>query len=281
MSYKGVCFPMNAQNMIKPTTLAFLAAFSLASPSMAGDAPAVSGINGKISAEGGRSYNESVGMGIGTLSAPIGRNFGVQVDAGVGQSDQNLLWGADGQLFWRDPSIGLAGAGYVHTRRGGTDLNRYVAVGELYLNRFTIYTKAGFQNGDVGHGGVGQLKLAYYPTDDLKLTVGSELNPDRNLGLFETEYMPGFSAVPAAALYARAAVTGQGVEYGIAGVRFYFGQNKSLIKRHREDDPPDLMTSSLTNTPRPQPAVVPRAPVVAPVVAPLVVPVVAPVVNPG
>lgn len=99
----------------------------------AGDAPAVSAINGKLSAEGGCSYSQSTGLGMASLAVPLGHDFGAQFDAGVGRSDYHSMWGTDGQVFWRDPSIALFGAGYVHTRRAGADLNRFLGVTELTL----------------------------------------------------------------------------------------------------------------------------------------------------
>ncbi|CAK0748347.1 hypothetical protein CCP2SC5_1510003 [Azospirillaceae bacterium] len=268
-------------NILQASLIVIVAAVGWPCAGVSGEAPAVSAINGKLSLEGGQSYSQVIGLGIASLAVPLGHDFGAQFDIGAGKSDYHSMWGGDGQVFWRDPAVGLAGFGYVHTRRVGIDLNRFLGVGEAYLGRFTVYSKVGFQNGDVGHGAIGQVKMSYYPTDDLKLTAGTEINPDRKLGLFEAEYMPGISSIPGGAMYARGAVSGQGAEYGVVGIRIYFGPSKSLIRRHREDDPPDLLTSSITNNPLRSTVAPPPPPVVAPVVAPVVVrPVTPPVVTP-
>lgn len=270
--------PFRARTISKLSVISIMGVLGYSWAAIAGDAPAVSALNGRLSAEGGRSSDRSIGLGVGTVAIPLGQNFGAQLNAGAGKSGHHEMGGIDGQVFWRDPAIGMVGVGYVHSRQIGTNLNRFLGISEAYFGPFTIYGKAGFQNGDVGHGAVGQLKLSYYPIEDLKFTVGTELNPDWKLGLFEAEYRPGIAALPGAALFARGAVSGQGAEYGVAGIRFYFGQNKPLIRHHREDNLSDLVTSSLNNTPlRTRPAPAP-APVIAPVIVPVIAPVIAPVI---
>jgi hypothetical protein len=59
--------------------------------------PAVSGLNGKLSLEGGAIGNDGAGssaLGIaeGSISAPLGHSFGLQVD-GAGASAYNTFLG--------------------------------------------------------------------------------------------------------------------------------------------------------------------------------------------
>ena len=115
-------------------TLSVVLAAVAASPALSADfnerfdsaLPAVSGFNGKIDV--GYMYLDFDGLpehvdsaySIGSISAPIGDRFGVQIDAGllglyptVAGSFDAEGGGVGGHLFWRDPTLGLLGA-YAH-----------------------------------------------------------------------------------------------------------------------------------------------------------------------
>jgi len=221
-----------------------------------GSLPAVSTVNGKVSAEGGEGNAQSLGIVSGSLTAPVGHSFGVQFDATGGATNGNALWGVAGQGFWRDPGIGLVG-GYVShlgSRFGSPDttgaarLDRYAVEGEAYLGQFTPSAAVGYQNMDslgVAHtGAFGKIDLAWYPLDDLMLSGGGDLNPNKSLAQVEAEYQLGLAALPGLSLFAEAGTGGMRDSMAIAGFRFYFGPAKSLIRRHREDDPPSLLTGA-------------------------------------
>ncbi len=88
-------------------------------PSLAyADGPAVSAINGKLSIEGGEINAHPAGIAIGSITAPLGFDFGGQADLGVGTSQGKRIWGVGGQLFARDPGIGLVGALASYNDRG-------------------------------------------------------------------------------------------------------------------------------------------------------------------
>ncbi|MFI4987242.1 MAG: hypothetical protein ACHQF3_07360, partial [Alphaproteobacteria bacterium] len=221
-------------------SIAALFGAGLAGPALA-DGPAVSELNGKVSAEGGAGEGSPLGYLSGSGTLPVGDSFGAQLDAALGKSGRGTLWGVAGQGFWRDPAQGLLGGFAVHVTRDGLTLNRFGAEGEAYLDQFTVSGAAGYQDGRVGHGGFARAKLAWYPIDDLKFTIGAEYNPVRPLGLAGVEYQLGLSALPGLAVFADGGVSGRGAEFGLLGVRYYFGTTKSLIRRHREDDPPNAI----------------------------------------
>ncbi|MFI5023910.1 MAG: hypothetical protein ACHQRJ_19940, partial [Alphaproteobacteria bacterium] len=219
------------------------------------DGPAVSEPNAKLSIEGGAANGNPTGYVSGSGTVPLGDSFGAQLDAALGKSG-GFLWGVGGQGFWRDPAQGLLGGFGVHIRSNGIDFNRFGGEGEAYLGPFTLEGAAGYQDGSVKSGGFGRVKLSWYPIEDLKFTAGAEYNPVRPLGLGGVEYQPGIEALPGLAFFADGGVSGKGAEFGLLGIRYYFGTTKSLIRRHREDDPPNTFEDNfprLTSTTSPPP----------------------------
>ena len=83
-----------------------------------------------------------------------------------------------------------------------------------------------------------KINFAYYPLPDLKVFIGHRYLGGRHALALGGEYalpMPGATRV---SLFAEGRV-GESDFHGIwGGVKVYFGQkDKSLIRRHREDDP--------------------------------------------
>jgi hypothetical protein len=84
-----------------------------------------------------------------------------------------------------------------------------------------------------------KVDLAYYVTDDLKLSIGHRYYGGKNALALGGEWsFASFNNV-APALFVEGRVGEHDASGVWAGVRVYFGQKpKSLIRRHREDDPP-------------------------------------------
>jgi len=215
--------------------------------------PAVSQVNGKVSAEGGFAHDQAVGIVSGSVTAPIGHDFGIQYDGAIGSSSGSGLWGLSGQGFWRRPSIGLAGIYVSHavtrsnnSQTAASNVNRYGAEGAYYIGQFTPSAYAGLEHFDStggNHiGGFGQVDLAWYPVDNLMLSVGGDKNPNKSFGIIQAEYQLGLAALPGLSVFAEGADAGNRDNMLLAGFRFYFGPAKTLIRRHREDDPPSLLT---------------------------------------
>jgi len=237
---------------------------------------AVDGVNGKIEAFAGASSHRLVApfsnsanmLGVtGSLSMPIGHSFGLQIDGLAGVRDGHFAGGGAAHFFWRNPSTALFGVYGSYARRDSDSLafGRLGLEGAFYMSRFTIGGIAGveraiadrgfaFAPGILGAGsrnrGFVAADFSWYATDNLKLSVGYR-------------YWSGLSA--AAAGFEYLIQTGTGVSYslfaegragenrylvGLAGVRVYFGQrDKTLIRRHREDDPPNYLREDMF-TPR-------------------------------
>ncbi|OEO32653.1 hypothetical protein VW23_010595 [Devosia insulae DS-56] len=228
--------------------------------------PAVSAVNGKLELyAGGISDPESaIFRAAGSLSVPIGERFGVQGDVAVGNIDDSWSFGGALHAFTRDPSSYLLGvtAGVVFA-----DGSRLAAVGpeaELYLDRISLEGWAGWAAIDYddllmpdesGFFAIGD--VAWYPTDDWRLSLGGASILGRESLKLATEYQFAGLGFPLSGVgEVRAYDTGAwSAKVGIKG---YFGgdPDKSLIDRHRQDDPPnralDLFSAAgdlLTATP--------------------------------
>lgn len=215
----------------------------------AAEGPAVSGVNAKLSGEGGVLGGDAAGVLDGSVTAPLGHSFGVQADAAYGTAGGRSLWGAAGQGFWRDPEKGLIGGFYSHATRidPTTNItnneNRFGGEGEAYLGKITVSLAAGSQSGQVAHQGFAVPKIAWYPDDNTALSFGADIRPGYSLGLLGAEHQLGVSGLAGLSVFADAGISGQSGQkdgYAVTGFRYYFGPTKALIRRHREDDPVSL-----------------------------------------
>jgi hypothetical protein len=213
--------------------------------------PAVSGPNGKLSVEGGSFDDESAGVALGSFALPLGHSFGLQADGAVGTIDQETLGGGGLHLFTRDPASYLFGAyGSYHTW-DSIDIWRVAAEAELYLGRFTIDGLAGYESVDVPAFSNGlevlttddkhffaQSDVAYYITDDLKVYGGYRYLNEASFGAAGAEYLIRGHDVPLS-LFARGDFGNEDYTSVTGGLKVYLSEDpqKSLIDRHRRDDP--------------------------------------------
>jgi hypothetical protein len=212
------------------------------------DLCAVSGPNGKIQVEGGAWDVDGLGSnhqieGVGSFSLPLGCMFGLQVDAGAGSFGDVDALGAGAHLFVRDPNSYLLGVHGAYENWdingiGNADVWRIGAEAELYAGNFSLEGWVGLQDTDFSGSGVfGKLTAAAYITEDWRVAAGVRLADDFAYGAVSTEWQ-----LPNMPL----SLTAEG-RYGeddykaiSIGAKFYFGADqKSLINRHREDDPVD------------------------------------------
>ena len=239
----------------------------------AADDPAVSGPNGKFSVEGGGSADDGEGVATGSFALPIGHDFGMQADGAVGSFDDELLGGLALHLFARDPSRYLFGVyGSYHTW-DRINIWRTALEGELYIGPVTLEGIAGYESLDVptfNNGQTvislddnhlfGQADAAYYITDDFKIYAGYRYINETSFGAAGTEYLIRGLEVPVA-LFARGDFGDEFVQNVTGGVRIYLSDDpgKSLIDRHRQDDPkvyaptfPTLAPQTTSQKPTPQ-----------------------------
>lgn len=223
--------------------------------------PAVSELNGKLSVQGGAVDGAAQGAALGSVALPLGEAFGLQFDVAGGLGEGRDFAGTGAHFFHRAPSRYLLGLYGSFHRSGERDLWRAAAEGELYLGPFSFEALVGIESEDdiptrTSSGRVVERRddhvfsvasLAFYPLDDLRLALGHRYASEAHLATAEVEWR--FAGSPVS-LYAEGALGERDYERASAGLRIHFGveNDKSLKRRHREDDPrhhlPDFVAYS-------------------------------------
>lgn len=245
---------------------------------------AVDGFNAKFDAFGGSMANRPVEGVRGAITAPLSGPYGFQIDLGAGSLDSRAFGTVAGHLFWRDPSHAMLGLYVSHAhwdQLGGVHASQAAGEGELYFGRFTVQGIAGVEFGNsvanstvttttvlprIGVPGLtttsvftqgydvrtrffDQVNLKYYVTDDWDAYVGHRYQGGLNALALGTEVAIPVTRGIMASGFLEARV-GEHEFHGIwGGVRFYFGNDKPLIGRHRSEDPDlwDSLFSILNN----------------------------------
>jgi hypothetical protein len=212
-------------------------------------------VNAKAAAWGGSFADEGLVGGSGSLSFPIACGWGVQFDASAAGFDSRFLGSLGSHVFWRDPSKALFGAyaaGTYWDQIGGIRVAHVGPESELYFGRITLQGVAGVEFGNSGANATQTFdvrtrfsdiaNVAFYPTDNIKLYVGHRYLAGRHAAALGAELGLPMEHGTMAASFADGHAS-EGHFHGVlAGLRIYFGQkDKSLIRRHREDDPPNWM----------------------------------------
>lgn len=214
-------------------------------------APAVSGINGKLEF-GYLSVDTTTPAGNtdadgefvrGALTVPVGQQFGFQLDAGLTELDGSRFIGIGGHFFWRDPETALIGL-YAHHIDLGELNSQTMRVGaelEWYHKKTSLELFAGLDTLESPFGRndffAGEAVAAFYPNENLRLSAGVRRTFNKTRGLAGVEFLADTGSGIAPSLFAKAEF-GSGDMTISAGIKLYFGsKTKSLIRRHREDDP--------------------------------------------
>ncbi|HEY9011720.1 MAG TPA: hypothetical protein VIN06_11945 [Devosia sp.] len=212
--------------------------------------PAVSGINGKIELSGGLLRIPPTNYGHvrlnGSLSIPVGDRFGLQGDLAAYNTPTGIGVAGAVHAFTRDPDQYLFGVTGAFVRVPGATLFGVGPEAEFYMGDWTLEAWAGFANlnyDDVALADVNGVyaiaDVAYYITPDFRVSLGASTVLGYNQLRLATEYQFTSWDFPFS-------VTGEG-RFGqdgtiiaTIGLKHYFGDSdKSLIDRHRQDDPPD------------------------------------------
>jgi hypothetical protein len=109
--------------------------------SRAGCAQAVDGLTGKVGGFGGSVNNSGYYGGTGSFAAPLGCEWGFQLDGSAASFDSRFVGTVAGHLFWRDPAKGLLGlyGNYSYWAQGGGVRASHVGPeAEWYLGRWTL-----------------------------------------------------------------------------------------------------------------------------------------------
>ncbi len=224
--------------------LASMLALTIGVVAVANDA--VSEANGKIDVFGGRVDGNDSGNLSGSYTVPVQENFGAQLDGLYGRLDNEALHALGGHLFWRDPGYALLGLYGSYGEWDKTALWRAGAEGEIYLPQITFAGQLGNQSGDLGDEVYGNVNLRYYLADDnVMLAIGGGYIDTQRIFSTDIEYLTGLDGI---SLFATGAVGSDNYDYVLGGIRYYFGSGKSLMLRHRNDDPFNYLFSSFSST---------------------------------
>lgn len=167
-------------------------------------------------------------------------------------SHNRYFGGGDAQLFWRDPQLGLLGAFASVGGGRGITLSWYGGKAEYYAGPVTLKADAGYQvvyNYSAANGAFGIGNLTYYLTPDFALTLGGGSVVKSSFVEMTLEYQPVLNGHRNMSFFVESNVGNNAAYSSKAGVRFYFGPEKTLIRRHREDDPNGVIKGALLIAP--------------------------------
>jgi hypothetical protein len=222
--------------------------------SASADGPAVSGINGKAEAFIGEADGNASGGGAASISVPVTHSFGFQLDGLAAGLDSNATFGVGLHGFWRDPEVALLGLIYSHVDFDIGDFDRVGVEGEYYMSNMTFKAKVGWQGGNnVSDSGFGGGSFGYYLMDNLLLQAGVKGGSGNVLGSLIAEWQPALSFAPGLTAFANVGIGNDSYDHVLIGARYYFGNNKSLKLRHRQDDPENDLLDQFGLNDRPQP----------------------------
>ena len=214
---------------------------------------AVSEINGKIDSAYGNLDSTDAWINGGSFSAPVAEAFGVQLDALYADIGEDDFGGIGGHFFWRDNELGLVGltAGGIWSN----DIESYEISleGEYYYGLLTFGAKAGYTAIEYDNpvpfidtdedGAFGLLYTTLYPLEDLSVLAGVEYRFDNTALRVDAEYAISGCGL---SIFAQGLFANDNYEHGIVGLRYYFGSDKNLQERHRQDDPRNMLKDILS-----------------------------------
>jgi hypothetical protein len=87
--------------------------------------------------------------------------------------------------------------------------------------------------------------LRFYATDNFMIQAGARHADDFTAGRVGIEFQPAIQALPGLSFFADGWIGEDNYDAAYAGIRYYFGPEKSLIKRHREDDPANNLVNDV------------------------------------
>ena len=202
---------------------------------------------GKLTVKGGYADMEGrdgsgLWDGVASWVAPMGHDYGAQADLWGARSFGEGSYGAQAQVFRRDPASYLLGVAGGVGAIGGDATSWYVGPeAEFYLGRMTVEAWGGYLRNDFdwgGHGDTGfiDVGLGYYATDDLRISVGGRSVGGEVSGYGGLEWLISDGSVPVS-FTTQGDVGEDGYRAVSAGLTFYVGRQagRSLISQHREE----------------------------------------------
>ncbi|MGI9464674.1 MAG: hypothetical protein ACR2OM_12075 [Aestuariivirgaceae bacterium] len=216
----------------------------------------MSTFNGKVEGAGGYYEDDTTnsdgrGHVAASLSLPLGCMWGLQIDGGYGAIGDAEGGGVGAHLFTRDPESYLLGVYGSYSNVDdiiNNDIFRIGGEAEFYLGQLSFEALVGYEDADVnGDNWFAAGTAAFYATDDVRIYAGYRHFLSVDTGVVGLEWQPHFSGLPLT-VFTEGQIGSDDFASVLGGVRFYFGSgDTSLKRRHREDDPANLMMNLLTN----------------------------------
>ena len=208
---------------------------------------AVSAINGKVEFGGGFAddsdhSSDGVFYGGASISFPLGDMFGLQADIAAKDIFNDTAVGGNIHLFMRDPNSHLIGVIAGYGDAGKANAAWAGGEAEFYLGNISLEASAGYLNVDPNNGSNKDKifafgDVAFYPVENFRLALGASSVAGFESGHATAEYL--LDAMPIS-LKLKGEVGENKFAAVTAGISFYFGGDsatKTLMRRHREDDP--------------------------------------------
>jgi hypothetical protein len=212
-----------------------------------GAMPAVSAFNGKFEFGGGIAdydgdSSDEILYGAASLSIPLGNMFGLQADIAAKNVFDDTSIGGTLHLFTRDPNSHLMGVIAGYGDAGDANAGWIGGEAEFYLDQVSFEAAAGYLKVDPDGGGskdkfFGFADVAFYPIENMRLALGGSSVAGFESGHVVAEYL--LESLPLS-LKLKGEIGEDSYAAATLGVSFYFGgsdPSKTLIRRHREDDP--------------------------------------------
>jgi len=202
-------------------------------------AAAVSETNGKVDAQSGNVNGSSANALSGTLTIPTVENWGLQLDIATGDVANNSFKAIGSHLFWRNPQEALVGLVLEHSEMDQQEFHTAGIETEWYFSSSTLTLGGGHLEGDgIDDDSYADIGYTHYLTNDWLISVaGSQLDNFDSL-LLSSEYQLPDSNI---SLFVEIASGENNHDSFSVGARYYFGSQKLLKLRHREDDPPNRL----------------------------------------
>jgi hypothetical protein len=210
---------------------------------------AVSGFNGVVGVKGGVTADNHGSAGLtGLIATPLGQRSAMQLNMAANYAGQSLTGGVAAQVFRRDPDHGGIGLyasysalnSFNGSLSGGAacsiGLARAGVSGEAYLGKVTVDGLVGWEGGDIESRAFDVINLAYYPVEDVKLSIGHRYSAGENYGAAGVEYQLPIDSGVGVSLFADGLYANSDNNALMLGAKIHFGRgSKTLIHRQRED----------------------------------------------
>ncbi|MEP7239424.1 MAG: hypothetical protein ABI697_00935 [Devosia sp.] len=218
--------------------------------------PAVSAPNAKIEFDAGAfslgSSTTFLSRFAGVVTLPVTDAFGIQADF-TAATAPGFTGSAALHAFTRDPERWLIGGTLGVVATPGASVVAAGPEAELYFDRWTVEAWAGAAvalptgGGTTRTGPFVMADVALYPHDNLRLSLGASFLDGFAAVHFGAEYLFD-SALGPLSLVGEARLGQDHSVLATLGIRAYIGgdSSKTLIARHRQDDPWDRGGSLFT-----------------------------------